>query len=112
MWLEKDKLRGQFTIGSAKSDEPVSCAYDLQQRRDLQKRGVGVSAGRSRNAAAERDRTVPTFPQECQRYLNVRRLHKLVLVSENVVHCGRVRGVQSRGLGETNEVSTVKASVT
>ena len=60
----------------------------------------------------KRDRTDHTFPQECQRYFDVRRLHKLILVTEDVVHGSRIRGVQSRGLGRTNQVSTAKTKMT
>jgi len=60
----------------------------------------------------KRDRTGRTFSQECQRYLDIRRLHELVLVSEDVIHGARIRGIQSRGLGQTNTVSTVKTTMT
>jgi hypothetical protein len=40
-----------------------------------------------------------TFSQERQRYPDICRLHEFILMSEDIVHGSRIRGVQSRGLG-------------
>ena len=66
-------------------------------------RPVGANAGilalqHGENHVRQRDRTGRTFSQECQRYLDVRRFHELLLVTEDVVHGSGVRGIQSRGL--------------
>ena len=40
-----------------------------------------------------------TFSQERQRYPDICRFHEFILMSEDIVHGSRIRGVQSRGLG-------------
>lgn len=86
-----NRVRGQSPAGCTEFDEPVSCVYGLQRRRDLWADEFGTDA--LRGAKRYRTRVVPS-PMSVNAILI-----SIGFMREYVVHGSRVRGVQGRGLG-------------